>query len=337
MEAQIQTVSLDYQRITSIAKIVSGFHFNDAFLQRPFLTQIANHEQRAHMLFFAVGICHQTYALADPSQNLFGWDYLEDGFLRMAQSGSFLLQPSEVMAKSSVQLQQELCRFFSPGGNPANCTLDRLEERAFLYADMAQKLCYHFNGSFLEVIKLANNYVEKNAGGFYNLLGKFEAYTDPFFKKSSFLIKLLGDAAYVKLVDPENLVPVMDYHMQRVLLRTGCVRIVSQQLDYELKNRIQTQFEPEIRKSCIEAMKLIAQLSKRDILRMNDVFYMIGRSCCLENPLCISGNCAKNPCSITRSLRLNSHEFCVLSDGCAAIKNKANTQYWHPITTTHFY
>ncbi len=337
MEPQSQLVSIDYQSIKTISKLVSGFSFNDAFLKRPFLTQVTNPEQRAHMLFFAVGICHQTYALADASQNLYGWDYLEDGFLRMAQSGSFLLEPSKVAAESSFQLQQELRKFFSPGGNPANCTLDRLDERAKLYADMAKNLCTKFKGTFLEVIRVANNHVVNNTEGFYALLSCFDAYSDPLFKKSSFLIKLLGDAGYIKLIDPENLVPVMDYHMQRVLLRTGCIKILSQQLEHELKNRIQTQYEPQIRTKCIEAMMLIAQESGKDILRMNDVFYMIGRSCCLDNPLCISGKCAKEPCSLTRSLTIDNHHSCVLRLACAATTSASYAKFWHPITQTHFY
>lgn len=337
MEPQSHLVSIDHQRIKTISKIVAGFSFNDAFLKRPFLTQVTDPLQKAHMLFFAVGICHQTYALADASQNLYGWDYLEDGFLRMAQSGSFLLEPSEVATKNNLQVQQELRKFFSPGGNPVNCTLDRLDERAKLYADMAKNLCNKFKGNFLEVIRVANNHVVNNTEGFYALLSYFDAYSDPLFKKSSFLIKLLGDAGYIKLVDPENLVPVMDYHMQRVLLRTGCIKILSQQLEHALKNRIQTQDEPQIRTKCIEAMKLIAQASGKDILRMNDVFYMIGRSCCLDNPLCISGKCDKNPCSLTRSLTLEKHDSCVLKPACAATTNPAYAEYWHPTTQTHFY
>lgn len=337
MELQSHLVSIDHQRIKTISNIVAGFSFNDAFLKRQFLTQITDPRLKAHMLFFAVGICHQTYALADASQNLYGWDYLEDGFLRMAQSGSFLLEPSEVAAKNNLQVQQELRKFFSPGGNPANCTLDRLDERAKLYTDMAKKLCNKFQCNFLEVIRVANNHVVNNTEGFYALLSCFDAYSDPLFKKSSFLIKLLVDAGYIKLIDPENLVPVMDYHMQRVLLRTGCIKIVSQQLEYALKNRIQTQYEPQIRTECIEAMRLIAQKAGKDILRMNDVFYMIGRSCCLDNPLCISGKCDKNPCSLTRSLTLDNHDSCVLKTACTAATNPAYAEYWHPITQTHFY
>jgi hypothetical protein len=202
---------------------------------------------------------------------------------------------------------------------------------------MARGLLDKFNGNFLEVIRIANNCVIHDDEGFYALLSSFKAYTDPLFKKSSFLLKLLGDAGLIELIDPENLVPVMDYHMQRVLLRTACVKIHSSQLEYALKHRLETEHEQEIRANCIEAMKLIAKESGKDILRMNDVFYMLGRSCCLEKPLCIHGECDKTPCSITRSLQLTAHKTCVLAHACEATFDPSYLKFWQPIAFTHYY
>ncbi len=81
--------------------------------------------------------------------------------------------------------------------------------------------------------------------------------------------------------------------MQRVLLRTGCVDIVDESLESDLKNKNPIADDHEIREACIESMKLIAETSGLSVFKMNDVFYTMGRSCCNEEMLCQSGICEK--------------------------------------------
>ncbi len=334
---QIDSVSADLQQIQIIAQIVKSLTLKNDFLLRPFLSLEVEAEIKARMLFFSVGICHQTYALADKNRNLFGWDYLEDGFIRIASCNSVLLDPVWMEDNSIPTISDHIRPFFSPTGNPEDCTLDRLDERAGLWKNMAVVLNRDFKSSVLYLIAMANNHVNADDKGFYHLLPGFGAYTDPLFKKASFLIKLLGDAGFVTLKDPENLVPVMDYHMQRVLLRTGCVVINNPELETELKSRYPTASEPVIREKCIQAMRMISDYSEVELLRMNDIFYMLGRSCCLDNPLCVSGFCDKKPCSLTRTVELLNHESCIFTKGCAAVRDSSFLKYWHPVTDTHYY
>lgn len=315
---------------------ISKLSFKEEFHNRPFLTKIEDAELQAAMLYYAVSICHQTYALQDPSRNLYGWDYLEDGFLRMAIESPELLSADTIISFGIAELSQALLPWFSPDGIVMNSTLDRITERARLMFDAAYLLSKQFKGSVLELLASTNGLLLNNGNGYYEVLQPIEAFSDNHRKKSSFLLKLLCDSKLFMVKDNENVIPVMDYHMQRVLLRTGIVS-TDDELTEQLISRKAMDSDEVVRTECIKAMKLISKRAGVDILRMNDVFYMLGRSCCLESPLCKSGVCSKHPCSLTITLDLASHERCIFDTFCSGVTSDLYINKWHPVVSTHFY
>lgn len=72
---------------------------------------------------------------------------------------------------------------------------------------------YH-NGSLVSLSESLNSHLIHSGKGYYEELSKVEAFSDPFRKKISFLIKLLEDAGLENIKDQENMIPIMDYHMQ---------------------------------------------------------------------------------------------------------------------------
>lgn len=116
---------------------------------------------------------------------------------------------------------------------------------------MAVKLLENYQGSVLNLLQTT----EGRAGvkmGFISVWPFLRHTVIPFFKKASFLIKLLSDAGLFSIKDPENLVPVMDYHMQRVLLRTGAVEIHDLELHEALAMRKELPDDGLIREACIK-------------------------------------------------------------------------------------
>jgi hypothetical protein len=319
-----------------VAEILRHITFRDDFYNRPFISAPMSAEQKALMYFYAVGICHQTYALANPPKNLYGWDYLEAGFIKIFTENHPLSDNTFVARQTIAELRKLTEPVFTSEQTGATCTLDRLPERMQLLLDMALQLDNNHNGNVMQMLTQSKG-LAGGDNGLYSLLSQFEAYRDPLRKKSSFLIKLLSDAGLFIIKDPENLVPVMDYHMQRVLLRSGCVQIPDARLMEILQKRLFCHEEPEIRKACIQAMKMIADGAGLPVLRLNDVFYMLGRSCCLETPLCQSGKCSKTPCSLTLSIYLNDHSHCLIEKACLGAKNPEIRKLWHPVTETHYY
>ncbi|MEJ5303180.1 MAG: hypothetical protein HPY80_03330 [Bacteroidales bacterium] len=328
-------VEVNNEQCKALGRKLAHYHFRDEFYMRPFLTVDLLPEEKARMYFFSVGICHQTWNLANRPANFFGWDYLEDGFIRIFKSDSWLADPLGIVNSSDEAIAEGLASFFIPPESRIS-TLDRLEERATLYKDMAVKLLENYQGSVLNLLQTT----EGRAGGengIYKCLAIFEAYSDPLFKKASFLIKLLSDAGLFSIKDPENLVPVMDYHMQRVLLRTGAVEIHDLELHEALAMRKELPDDGLIREACIQASVAIAASAGRGVLQMNDVLYMMGRSCCFEEPLCISGRCAKRPCSLTRTLHIKQHQNCIFNSICKGERFSSYRELWNPVVKTHYY
>lgn len=321
-----------------IGLLIQPYKVRPEFLNRPFLTIQAKPELRLRAIFYAVAICHQTYKLAIPEKNLFGWDVIEKVFIDMLKKRDFLLMPGKTGRLSTDRLSLELQYRFQTNIKPDSCTLDRLEERANLLIELDAKMQQDFNGSLQYLLEMSESRLLNNGTGLYKLLENFKAFSDPFRKKSSFLIKLLEDAGLFKMADAENYIPVMDYHIQRVLLRTGCVEINDGLLAKKLKNRKPIVDDGPIREACIEAMRLIAHESGHPISAMNDYFWPLGRSCCNKKPLCVHDECEKSPCSLTQLITLDHpHPNCILEEACKGKSDSQYREFWQPVVKTHYY
>jgi len=328
-------ISVNKEQSKKIGEIAKTLEFKPSFYERDFI-QIESPLKMA-MHFYAVGICHQTYHLANSKLNLYGWDFMEYGFLDILKNAPNLLLADEIVKLTNQELIEELKPFFAEDHKPENCTLDTLEERAGLWMDMAKGLIKHFNGRIEDLFVKTDWRKTQNAESLYKSLRLFEAFSDPLQKKSGVFLKLIADAKLVNLERLTNVIPIMDYHMQRVLLRTGCVEINDAELKRQLQNRLQIANDEPLRKACIEAMIIIAKISGYHSFKMNDIFYTLGRSCCNETTLCRANVCEKEPCTLTRAIYLESHNQCIFQTICKGATDNNYHQYWQPIVQTHFY
>lgn len=328
----MNTIIVNRAQSKKIGQIVKNLIFRTSFLNRPFLQIKLDDSIKAAMYYYAVGICHQTYQLANHKLKLFGWDFLEYGFMEIAQEKPQLLDANHLSSLSTTKLIQQIKPFFAEDHKAENCSLDHLHERAELWKDMADFMKAQ-NSNPLEFIKNSENKSEY----FYQNLPQSIAYSDPFQKKTSFLMKLLEDAKMLSFNENQKLIPIMDYHMQRVLMRSGCVEIKNKKLKLSLQNRELQKDDIAIREACIESMKIIAETSSYSVFKMNDVFYTMGRSCCNENMLCQSHTCEKTPCTLSLAVELGEHHKCIFQDVCKGAHQANYRNYWQPIVNTHYY
>jgi hypothetical protein len=330
-------IYLNAAQCKQCGEVLKNLNIRDEFYRRPFLKNNNVTESKLSMLFNAVAVCHQTRALAHPGLNLYGWDYLEMGFLQLAKAAFWLLQPERIVAASIHNIAEALSLTFSPDNEGTNSTLDRLDERAGLMKGLAHFVAAQYNGSYCSLVTSTGNKLGGD-NGIYNLLMQLEAFADPRKKKTSFLVKLMYDADLFTMDDPENYVPVMDYHMQRVLLRMGCVEVSDPEL-HELLVRRQLQDSDEpIRTACIDALALIAGISGHPVWVMNDFLWPLGRSCCHLNPLCISGMCEKEPCTFNNMVGLpDEHKNCIFQKFCFGSRDEKYRNLYEPIIQTHYY
>ena len=333
----MRSVEINQKKCLGISRILSELEVNSGFLSRPFLMKAMDPEKRLRMLFFSVAICHQTQSLKSHTLHLKGWEYMEEVFLRVAHNSDEFFIAEHLIGINPEQIGEFLLKSFSDDGRSNNSTLDRIEERTSMYLNAAEVLHKKYEGKLSRLFDHSGSYLLRKGNGLYELLQDFTAYSDPFRKKSTFFLKLASDSGLFIPNDPENVIPIMDYHMQRVLLRTGCVEIRNLNLAAKLRKRIPVGSDREIREACIDALHLIAMKSGHSVFSMNDIFWPLGRSCCHENCLCQTGSCEKNPCTLTKTLKLVEHSHCIFNSCCEGRIDSRIRSLWQPIIETHYY
>ncbi len=320
-----------------VGRILAKLNIRSSFYERPFLRLKTDAETKFRVYLFAAGICHQTYTLYHPAKDLYGWDFMEYAFIRMLENNSPLLDTRYLSTHDVQEIKKELVLAFAYDSEVSSCNLDRLDERARMLQEMGVWLEVNFGGSALEFLRSTGQRLYYHGKGYYEMLPALEAFQDPMKKKATFFLKLARDAGVLDILDKDRLIPIMDYHMQRVLMRLGCVEIVDKDLYQSLVERKPLPSDVEIRNAAIEAMRIIAASSGHDLLVMNDFFWPHGRSCCNETMLCRDKVCEKNPCSFFVAVELQEHRHCVFETVCKAAKEEHYARLWQPVVDTHFY
>jgi hypothetical protein len=330
-------ITLDRDRCHRVAGAIKNLNIRKTFYNRPFLSFDADRETKLRVYLLSAAICHQTHKLHHPGLNLWGWEYLEYGFLKMLEERNVLLNPGYMSMCREPDIEGMLLSAFSPDGNPLNCTLDRIPERTSMLMEICRELKQNHRSKVSDMVDQAEGLLINEGRGLYESLSRFQAFEDPFKKKISFFIKLATDAGVLRIRDPENLIPIMDYHMQRVLLRMGCIELGDDALRKALAEKRQLSSESEIRQSCIDAVRMIALASGYDVLKMNDLFWPLGRSCCNTMALCEAGSCIKTPCTFEVVADLEEHQQCFFEAVCRGSTDDAFRSLWEPVVDTHFY
>lgn len=305
--------------------------------QREYFSVSAPTETKLRMFLFSIGICQQTHTLINKKLNLVGFNYLENVFTNLAKTNSELLDPFFVKNQTPETLSKRFSFLFSETGDPKDCTLDRLEERSRFCIDMSQKLVGSYAGQVCTLIAKSQGYLIGKQG-MYRLLSDFEAYSDPFKKKSSLFLSFAHQVGLLTIQDLDNLIPVMDYHMQRVLLRFGCVEILDEQLRQALVKQEKLPSDEQIRLASIDAVLQLAHYSGHSVSTVHDFLWPLGRSCCKEKPLCQHGVCDKSPCTFDSFVLLPSrHCRCVFEGTCKGSLKEDYRNLWQPLVDTHYY
>lgn len=330
-------VSVNKEQCIKIGAVLKRVAIRPEFMDREFIKVETDRETKLRMYFMSVAICHQTHHLVNKNLNLWGWDFLEYGFLQMLSSASAMFNPGYICMSDQNEITYYLQKTFSPSGNPENCTLDRLPERTNMLIEICKIVKQNNHSSIAELIDGCEGRLINKGKGLYEVLTQFTAFSDPQKKKITFFLKLATDAGLINIKDPENLIPIMDYHMQRVILRMGCVDILDKQLHHELIEHTAQSSDEEIRRACIEAVKIIADISGHNIISINDFFWPLGRSCCNQKTLCKDRSCMKQPCTFNLLVDIPSHENCLFDGVCFGSKDEDYRQLWEPIVDTHYY
>jgi|SRR3989344_1261082 len=317
-----------------IAEKFMPLKFRESMLKRDFLTFPADTETRLRAILFSSAICHQTYSLFNKEKNLKGWDFLESVYTELMKQNSLFMDPVYLSGQQDKELAERLRELFTIDGE---CTLDRREERAGFLIDISRLLVHKYSARVENLLAASGGFLINNGHGLYELLEEFYPFSDPLKKKSSLVVKFATESGIWMPRDMENFVPIMDYHMQRVLLRTGCIEVLDKGMKESLLTKKPVDSDDEIRIAAIDAVKKLSSFSGRNLMELERFLWSLGRSCCNEKTLCTDGLCNRTPCTFFAFVEQKSHEKCVLEGVCKGNLNDEYRRYWQPMLETHFY
>jgi len=149
-------------------------------------------------------------------------------------------------------------------------------------------------GGFAEVLATAVAPEEpRPARALLRRLATLPGYAeDPYQKKAVLLVMILSrrPERFLALHDPETLSPVVDYHLMRGCLRTGCVAIDDPALRARLEARawVSAAEEDDVREACWHALRALDAATGLGVAAIDGYFFTLGRRGCGEEqpPAC---------------------------------------------------
>ena len=284
------------------------------------------------ILIYVSGICHQTQSLSITIENetLKGWDCLMNRFNHAAKHSPEILDFKHM----SIIKPDNLALLLGHNEVPNNSALlpdFNLKKRAEYLRNIS--VCLHEDyGDDPKNIFEESRYIMSRERGIYSLLNLFDCFkSDPLKKKSTALTMLMLKSGLIfPIRDPENIIPMMDYNKERLLLRTGCIEVSDESIAAALKQRAEVSLDVDqnLREAGIAAYKKILSATNSDFFDLDMKLWGFSRAYCSEpnHSICISG---EKPDS--KYVHFHS-SACPLQQSCARL-----TQYWQPQvkTTSH--
>jgi len=305
---------------------------------RPVIPRELGRELALRVLFFFSVINYDTRGLWGIVRGRLvrGSEYLLQALISLAEEDPSSLEPSSLAAL-------ELEKFMSWFGGPGEKRLPRRpSERVDLLRDAAEKLLEHYDGSVAALLDACGGRIG-GPGGLRERLSKFKAFDDPLAKKTMVFAILARLEGLWEPVDPENITVGIDYHLQRVALRSGMVVIADEGLRRKLLFRrfVSAEEHHSIRAACLRAYELVGHFSGRSQLELDQLFWNLGRSCCHHErePACGGrAPCARGTtCSFLEATDYACEGACPLDGICRASLEPELVRLVEPKVITYYY
>lgn len=229
---------------------------------------------------------------------------------------------------------------FSVDHDPSRPSSTRGAERARLLRETAQALQARHAGSLERLLTESEGCLRRADGkGLLDVFSTLPGYCDPHLKKAFVLLKIWQRLGLWQARDKQNLFIAVDYHLLRVALRSGMVRVQDEVLAQRLCDRMPStsQEEEAIRAPVKLAYKRIEELSGIDVFILDEIFWTIGRSCCYfeRPPRC--AECDLTRCSVRLSFTYACPGRCPLTGVCAGSCDSALRDLFEPMLQTIYY
>jgi len=227
----------------------------------PFSLKDKSASEQATALFYLVGIC-----------NRLNWDFVLGQFAKELWeiTQGFSAEALETIDRSSFRKAFGAYRR-DDGGLNYKARLDNLKA-----------IARHVRNDNLILNVLGSQTVMGDRGA-AALIRQAPVYNDdPLLKKCNALLHELVRRQLIKVIDADEISPAIDYHIMRLYLRTGRVRVTDDELVLRLVSRKSVRIEviTEIRKAVADALKYTAWVAGVSVSTLNDLEWAFTRRAC---------------------------------------------------------
>ena len=217
-----------------------------------------------------------------------GSDYIWQAFRRAVADDPTVLAPERLAGEPG--LFEEICR-----ADDGACPVPAATSHAALQQAYGAALRDGPPGGVAARVAAANA-SDRPAASLLADLRCMPGYAeDPLAKKANLLVVVLAGRPerFLDLRDPESIQPIVDYHLMRGCLRTGCIEVTDPELRSRLRGRrwVDAVEERAIRVACAEAIAALVQGSGRTVADVDAFFFATGRTVCPETELPRCGEC----------------------------------------------
>ncbi|MBS7642891.1 MAG: hypothetical protein QW374_03560 [Candidatus Bathyarchaeia archaeon] len=287
-------------------------------------------EYKLRLLLYFTAICYDTRRVWGYIDGVYyrGSDYIYHAMLKKLMEGEFF--DTDRMRELSLE---EFGQWFEEG------VLTRIDERLKFIRDTARMLELFYDGMASKLIE-ESGYRLSGSGGFVDRLSRFKAFSDPLAKKIMVLASLIEFEGLAFFKDSDSMEVGVDYHLQRIALRTGMVRIADRSLSERIARGrfVSKPIHDAIRGSCLEAYRIIIDEAGFKPREVDAIFWNLGRSCCsIRRPSCKPPCIHSDICSFTTSTTYECMGGCILGGICEASGNRDFIKLKEPRYRTYYY
>jgi hypothetical protein len=328
-------VTIDEKRVELLARTLGSLPLAHDFAAQMTPVIEVPDETAFRAYLYAAAVCHATKGgLGGVFFNGYfkGWDFLLRAFSEEALANPGALDPREVLEMSEERLRLLL----TDHGKDVEVRLADLDRRAEMLRTTASELLDQFDGSVTRLLDEADNRVD-GAEGAYALLSRLSVFRDPLRKKSSAFLMTVHFSGRWKIVDQENILPMIDYHRMRLLLRAGCITVSDRVVADKLRRQVQVHptVEARIRDAAMQICRSVPVIARMPMFDFDVLLWAHARSCCRHAPLCVSRRVEND--SFFSYLAEPPSAKCVFEEWCPGSAQDEVRAFWEPMVATENY
>lgn len=186
--------------------------------------------------------------------------------------------------------------------------------------DMIKEVARYLKENVDLIDQIQNMTSLEGENGFFSCMNKMKVFEeDPLHKKTNLLAQLLIEEQILKVEDIYHMIPLVDYHIIRLYLRTGRIKIVNKEIEDNIRKEQPLTLSQitQLRRMIAEQIQRFCEKHQKTTDELNQYEWGIARDICKKE----EAKCKK----------------CVLKEHCDSSMKKTKEMLIEPVDKSGFY